>query len=591
MKVKVTKEAVLIIESTTVNEGELRVNVCDFVLPECFNGLSVTAMFNNIPVPLTGTQCYIPALKSGTAVLGVYAYAVGEGTEPELMYSPKPACFFVNRGSYSERVNVEESPSVSEFEKYCAAVSALTFPKSDVVSEVDLEKEFTQTQVYSAGALNSALIEVGEVISAYVDDLSALQGSTEKVSRKVTVIDSNSTDLQYPSAAAVYRGFCQQSAEIDQVKSELLSDMVNLAENVRLTESGLKAEIKAVDNRVTQTSARLDSAASAQNMLSGLVSNIQEEIPEIKSKADLLENEIQHNESSITQLSENAVNVQNTVEALASSLDDVRDMVNSRVTDNANAIKGEKTGVGYVSVDDVSPLTHYLDVTVSGDGASESIISCHGKNMLTFEGRVPGDFNAEGHGFSGNNIYLAVSGSGYYKNNSGSWSYDSATDTYTVSCVNSWYGPGIDFRVSPGEKYAVSWKSLGENIEVHVSFYDGNGDFLSYLSTADKRDFTVPAGAKWMVIIFTSRTKNNTGDIVCPQLERGATPTDYERAVAVQTATPDSSGRISSFTSNSPTVVVSSDNPALNISCKYNRDTQKAYEELVNAVLALGGSL
>ena len=164
MKVKVTKERVLITESVAVNENELNVNLCDFVLPECFQGLTVTATFNNIPVPLTGTQCYIPSLKSGTAILGVYAYQEDENGELSLMYSPKPACFCVNKGSYSERTAVEEIPTISEFERYCATVSALTFPKSDVIREVDLEGEFDDAQVYSARALNSALEEVGDFL-------------------------------------------------------------------------------------------------------------------------------------------------------------------------------------------------------------------------------------------------------------------------------------------------------------------------------------------------------------------------------------------------------------------------------------------
>ena len=36
MKVRVTKEKVSITESIVVNEGELHVNTCDFLLPQCF---------------------------------------------------------------------------------------------------------------------------------------------------------------------------------------------------------------------------------------------------------------------------------------------------------------------------------------------------------------------------------------------------------------------------------------------------------------------------------------------------------------------------------------------------------------------------
>ena len=50
------------------------INRCDFTLPKSFEGLSVTAIFNGIPVPLTDGKCIIPALKNGNCIFGVYAY-------------------------------------------------------------------------------------------------------------------------------------------------------------------------------------------------------------------------------------------------------------------------------------------------------------------------------------------------------------------------------------------------------------------------------------------------------------------------------------------------------------------------------------
>ena len=93
MKVKVTEENVVITECSCINEGEVGINECGFLLPECFEGLTVTAAFNNIPVPVVDNKCNVPSLKKGTAILGVYAYKENdEGIE--LMYSPKPTSFF-----------------------------------------------------------------------------------------------------------------------------------------------------------------------------------------------------------------------------------------------------------------------------------------------------------------------------------------------------------------------------------------------------------------------------------------------------------------------------------------------------------------
>ncbi len=158
MKVKVTKEAVIITECNTINAGETGINSCEFDLPEEFSTLSVTAAFNNIPVPVCDNKCLIPTLKKGTVVLGVYAYRENdEGVE--LMYSPKPTAFYVNEGSYTEEIGREDVPEISEFESFW--------------------KKFS-------------------------DSLLEKTRDMEKTSNKTGEINENSTDEQYPSAKAVY---------------------------------------------------------------------------------------------------------------------------------------------------------------------------------------------------------------------------------------------------------------------------------------------------------------------------------------------------------------------------------------------------
>lgn len=158
MKVKVTKEMVVIAEYCCINEGEVGVNTCHFDLPECFDGLTVTAAFNNIPVPVSDNRCTIPTLRKGTVTLGVYAY-LQDGDAVTLMYSPKPTLFYVNPGSYCDEIGVEDTPSITEFEQHC----------------------------------NTLLAEVQKVS----------EGS-EQTSNKVTEITEDSTDEQYPTAKAVY---------------------------------------------------------------------------------------------------------------------------------------------------------------------------------------------------------------------------------------------------------------------------------------------------------------------------------------------------------------------------------------------------
>ncbi len=118
MKVNVTKEKVIIERLSQINENEINVNTCEFQLPECFEGLTVTAIFNNIPVPVSDGKCVIPNLKKGTAILGVYAYTEENG-EVKVMYSPSPTSFSVDKGSFTEDVVDEAIPEITQFETYC----------------------------------------------------------------------------------------------------------------------------------------------------------------------------------------------------------------------------------------------------------------------------------------------------------------------------------------------------------------------------------------------------------------------------------------------------------------------------------------
>ncbi len=583
MKVQVTKERVCIIESVVVNEGELQVNTCDFVLPQCFDGLVVTAVFNNIPVPLTGTQCYIPSLKKGTAVLGVYAYKENESGELSLMYSPKPASFYVNNGSYSEKIKVEEIPTISEFEKYCAAVSALTFPKSDILNEVLVDEDVDDNKVYSASALNLAFLELSENLFAVDRKTVELDGTAEKKANKTKTIDGLSTDAQYPSAAAVYSAIGEQARKASYDLSRVENNMNTAYNNLSKSVNGAITDIQKIQ-------AAQSSMTNEQDNIKNSVNALGERANALQSRDDSLSEEIALNKNDVADVKQVTDALLSDLNGLKDDVDALHTLVNSRVTDNANAIKGVVAGVGQVQIDDVSPLTHLLEVTVKGDNAQSSVIECKSKNMLDFKGRTLAEFNPANNMFTGNNLFLSVSGNGIYKNN-GAYSFDEIKQTLTVSCAYAWYGLGLDFKVSGNSKYAVSAKSVSEDFMVLVSYYDAAGTYISFVSDVENSVITTPSNAAWMVVIFAGKVKSTEGEFLCPQLEQSDSITEYQPYFDTQVASPDDAGRISEFTSKGAGTTLSSDDPSLNITCRYNKDTFKAYEALVNAIVALGGSV
>ena len=156
MKVKVNEKQVTISEPTDVFEGEFGINRCDFTLPKSFDGLSVTAVFYGIPVPLTDGKCIIPSLPNGNCILGVYACRKN-GEETEIMYSPKPTMFFVGKGSFCRDINEEIIPEVFSYETYCQILQGYWRELFGENTLKEYKAAATEYQYYSAKTVNEML--------------------------------------------------------------------------------------------------------------------------------------------------------------------------------------------------------------------------------------------------------------------------------------------------------------------------------------------------------------------------------------------------------------------------------------------------
>lgn len=150
MKIGVTKQQVSILVPERINGSEKGVNTCEFVLPDEFEGLTVTAVFNGVPVPLEGdSTCVIPPLEKGDCTLGVYAYREDDG-EVELMYSPSPAAFFVERGSFDRSNGSEIGVDISLYEQYCLLIREHADSVADELSQAEQLRTSAETQRVSA---------------------------------------------------------------------------------------------------------------------------------------------------------------------------------------------------------------------------------------------------------------------------------------------------------------------------------------------------------------------------------------------------------------------------------------------------------
>ncbi len=188
MRVKVTEKQVFITELDSIIEGEYCINRCDFVLPKSFDGLSVTAIFNGIPVPLTDGKCIIPALKNGNCIFGVYAYRKN-GDEMELMYSPRPTMFFVDKGSYCDDVNEEIIPEVFDYETYCRMLQGYWRELFGENTLSEFKENANEYQFYSAKGINEMLMGINDLFGIINEE------HNEKFATK-TALESLKTELQ-----------------------------------------------------------------------------------------------------------------------------------------------------------------------------------------------------------------------------------------------------------------------------------------------------------------------------------------------------------------------------------------------------------
>ena len=124
MKIKVDIDKVEIEEAEQIESGEYNVTPCIFELSEEYSDLINTAVFtaNGKPykVNIFENKCTIPAevLEQGQSMveIGVYGYA-SNNDELTLRYSPKPACVYIEQGSYREAEN-STPPTPTQFEQY-----------------------------------------------------------------------------------------------------------------------------------------------------------------------------------------------------------------------------------------------------------------------------------------------------------------------------------------------------------------------------------------------------------------------------------------------------------------------------------------
>lgn len=245
----------------------------------------------------------------------------------------------------------------------------------------------------------------------------------------------------------------------------------------------------------------------------------------------------------------------------------------------ANALKGSATGE-VISLNDVSPAEHTLEVTARSknlvDLSKWSARNC----IMNDDGTVTCNINNSGYA----EIYSKTLISGILLANKGktiTFSIGETLEDRFVSLVI--YGKKAD-----GSSLTIApYKKNSNTISAVIS------EELASISEVDLR-------FNWL----SSTTHTDTTTVITNiQLEIGEAATEYTpyiedvSAAKVTVAesgdvyTPNADGTVEGVKSIYPNTTLMTDTSGVLIDCEYNKDLNKAFEEVINAIISLGGNV
>ena len=172
--------------------------------------------------------------------------------------------------------------------------------------------------------------------------------------------------------------------------------------------------------------------------------------------------------------------------------------------------------------------------------------------------------------------------------------------------ISNWIQAGgnysyISVPVPKGKRISISYKNkLNTGISMYFYIRNGSTDTWMYHSTSQeliKNSISLVAEQTHIRLVillppeypvYLERFMNNIGNDL--QIEIGSTATDYEEFNRTE-YTPNADGTVNGVTRLYPCTNLSTNVDGIVIECEYNRDINKAFEELQQAIISLGGNV
>ena len=230
----------------------------------------------------------------------------------------------------------------------------------------------------------------------------------------------------------------------------------------------------------------------------------------------------------------------------------------------SNALKGKKSG-GIVAMSDISPLGHTLNVRAVGAVKVKKL----GKNLIPYPYA---------------NTTRTENGVTFTDNGDGSIIINGTPTIDTGFMMRSAANPLI---LNVGS-YRMS---LNADKQTNASVYASTASGLTISSNANNAtNITESTQTTYISIIAKGGTTYDNVK-VSPQLEIGTATTEYEPYIEPVEYAVNADGTVEGVTSIYPTTTLLTDTAGAVIDVEYNRDINKAFAELYNAIISLGGNV
>lgn len=256
-------------------------------------------------------------------------------------------------------------------------------------------------------------------------------------------------------------------------------------------------------------------------------------------------------------------------------VDDTSNNVKSYVNNNfANALKGSASGEA-VRLNNVSPIEHEIKIKLTAESNysdfSGVALKRYGKNLLPYPYKNP-------------NIDHTANGINYKVKS------DGTVVANGTATAQSYFILAEPVVLNKGVYYLSGCPSGGQGSTYNIYFQYDN---FSYYKVDYGSGVKVELNGKKNCAVVINIGKNTTVSnlIFKPMLEVGSKSTDFEERRTAVAYTPAADGTVSGVKSLYPTTTLMTDTEGVIINAEYNRDINKAFAELQQAIISLGGNV